>query len=393
MSNEKFKCPHCGELIEYKEVKEHSDFDSLLAMVRNEEFSIELDNEIKKEKEKLALEFEVNKQKEANEVSLLKKELEQKIADVDNSIAQQVKAQIFESEMKFQQEKGNFDIEKKNFELQSRISKENWEAKEKEYKDQIEYWKDLKVKQSTKMLGETLEKHCEISFNKIRATAYPNAYFEKDNEVVGGSKGDYIFRNYDENGIEFCSIMFEMKNEADETATKHKNEDFFQKLDKDRNNKNCKYAVLVSTLEKDNELYNDGIVDVSYRYPNMYVVRPQLFLSILSILNNTAKETLKEKKEIVALQNKQLDIVEFDKQFDSWKNDVSKSLRFATQNRNKVVEKLLKTRDAIDEIIDVLGVEEKQLSTAERKAISMTTEKLAKNSPNLLLELKEEKET
>ena len=196
--------------------------------------------------------------------------------------------------------------------------------------DEIAYYKDFKLRQSTKMVGESLEQHCEIEFNKLRATAFQHAYFEKDNDDRGGTKGDYIYREASEDGVEFISIMFEMKNEMDATATKHKNEDFFKKLDKDRNDKNCEYAVLVSTLEADSELYNSGIVDVSYRYPKMYVIRPQFFIPIITLLRNAALNSLQYRTELARVREQNIDITHFEDDLNEFKEKFARNYRLAS---------------------------------------------------------------
>jgi hypothetical protein len=233
------------------------------------------------------------------------------------------------------------------------------------------------------MLGETLEQHCEIEFNRIRSVAFPNAYFEKDNDVRGGSKGDYIYRESSTDGTEFISIMFEMKNEADETSTKHKNEDFFKKLDKDRKEKNCEYAVLVSLLESDNELYNGGIVDVSHKYEKMYVIRPQFFIPIISILRNAALNSLSYKQELAVIKNQNIDITNFEKNLLDFQDKFGKNYQLASKHFFEAIEEIDKTIDHLLKVRKELVGSEKQLKLANDKAQDISIEKLTKNNPTM----------
>ena len=235
---------------------------------------------------------------------------------------------------------------------------------------------------STKMIGETLEQHCEISFNQLRMTAFPNAYFEKDNDAKTGSKGDYIFRE-SKDGVEFISIMFEMKNEMDETATKHKNEDFFKELDKDRNEKNCEYAVLVSMLEANNELYNQGIVDVSYRYPKMYVIRPQFFIPMITLLRNAALNSLSYKEELIEARAQNLDITHFEEAMEDFKDKFGRNYRIASDKFAKAIEEIDKTIDHLNKTKEALLSSENNLRLANDKAQDLSIKKLTKNNPTM----------
>ena len=254
---------------------------------------------------------------------------------------------------------------------------------------------------STKMIGETLEQHCMIEFNKIRATAFRNAYFDKDNEVskASGSKGDFIFRDYDESKNEIVSIMFEMKNEADTTATKHKNSDFFKELDKDRREKNCEYAVLVTLLESDNELYNQGIVDVSYEYEKMYVIRPQFFIPIITLIRNAALNSLEYKKELMIVQNQNIDVSNFEEKLNKFKNGFSKNYELANRRFNEAVDEIDKAIDHLQKIKDALVSSDRNLRLANDKAKDLTIKKLTRNNPTMKkafsdaeLEVKSEKD-
>lgn len=259
------------------------------------------------------------------------------------------------------------------------------DAHGKEIKDKdalIDYYKDLKTKMSTKMVGETLEQHCSIEFNKIRASAFPEAYFEKDNDAKSGSKGDFIFRDFSD-GVEYISIMFEMKNENDTTATKHKNEDFFKELDKDRNEKGCEYAVLVSMLEADNELYNEGIVDVSYRYPKMYVVRPQFFISLISLLRNASRNAVEYKKQLVIAQNQNLDIRNFENNLLDFQERFGNNYRIASEKFQTAIEEIDKTIDHLQKVKEGLIGSERQLRLANDKAQDLSVKKLTKNCPTV----------
>ena len=255
--------------------------------------------------------------------------------------------------------------------------------------EQIAYYKDLKTRMSTKMVGETLEQHCEIQFNQLRATAFRNAYFEKDNDARSGSKGDYIYRECDENGIEIISIMFEMKNEMDETATKHKNEDFFKELDKDRREKKCEYAVLVSLLEADSELYNGGIVDVSYKYDKMYVVRPQCFIPIITLLRNAAMNALIYKQELEVVRNQDIDISNFEDNLLQFKNDFSRNYDLAHNHFDKAINEIDKTIDHLQKVKKELMGSDNQLRIANNKVDEVSVKKLTKGNPTMQAKFRE----
>ena len=267
--------------------------------------------------------------------------------------------------------------------LAERALKERYETQIKDRDDAIERLKDMKARLSTKMLGETLEQHCEIEFNRLRATAFASAYFEKDNNASSGSKGDYIFRDSDEHGTEIVSIMFEMKNEADQTATKKKNEDFFKELDKDRNEKKCEYAVLVSLLEPDNELYNSGIVDVSHRYPKMYVVRPQFFIPMITLLRNAATNALQYKSELAQVRAQNIDITHFEDQLDSFKEAFGKNYDLASRRFQTAIEEIDKSIDHLQKTKDALLGADRNLRLANDKAQDVTIKKLTRNNPTM----------
>ena len=277
--------------------------------------------------------------------------------------------------------------ELKNKETESRLNEkslqEQYEEKLKLKDEQIEYYKDFKARQSTKMIGESLEQHCLTQFNAIRMTAFPNAYFEKDNDAKTGSKGDFIYRECGEDGTEFISIMFEMKNEADETATKHKNEDFFKELDKDRNEKGCEYAILVSLLEIDNELYNNGIVDVSYKYPKMYVIRPQFFIPMITLLRNAAKNSLQYRQELQLVRNQQVDIRNFEENMNAFKEGFARNYRLASEKFSTAIDEIDKTIDHLQKTKAALLSSENNLRLANNKAEDLSIKKLTKNAPSV----------
>lgn len=280
----------------------------------------------------------------------------------------------------------NKDTEKKlgeeslKREYEAKLKHKDEQLKEKD--EQIDYYKDFKARQSTKMVGESLEQHCLTQFNSLRMTAFPTAYFEKDNDAKSGSKGDFIFRESVE-GTEFISIMFEMKNEMDETATKHKNEDFFKELDKDRREKKCEYAVLVSLLEMDNELYNNGIVDVSYRYEKMYVIRPQFFIPMITLLRNAALNSLKYRQELEAAKNQQLDIANFEENMNAFKQGFGRNYEIASKKFKTAIDEIDKTITHLQKTKDALLSSENQLRLANNKAEDLSIKKLTKNAPSV----------
>ncbi len=261
--------------------------------------------------------------------------------------------------------------------------KDKYEHELKTKEELIQYYKDLKVKLSTKMLGETLELHCEVEFNRIRATAFRNAYFEKDNDSRSGSKGDYIFKEADEQGVEILSIMFEMKNEGDETATKKRNEDFLKELDKDRTEKGCEYAVLVSLLEADSELYNTGIVDMSHKYPKMYVIRPQFFIPIITILRNAALNSLQYKSELALVREQNVDVSNFEQQLDEFKNSFGRNFRLASEKFKTAIESIDKSIEQLQKTKENLLRSDDNLRIANTKAEDLTIKKLTRGNPTM----------
>jgi hypothetical protein len=267
--------------------------------------------------------------------------------------------------------------------LAEKSLKDKYETQIKDRDDAIERLRDMKARLSTKMVGETLEQHCETEFNRIRATAFPRAYFEKDNDARTGSKGDYIFRDSDEAGTEIVSIMFEMKNESDRTATKNKNEDFLKELDKDRTEKGCEYAVLVSLLEPDSELYNTGIVDVFHRYPKMYIVRPQFFLPIITLLRNAAMNSLKYKSELALVKAQNIDITNFETELETFKTAFAKNYDLASRHFQTAIEEIDKSIDHLQKTKDALLGTDRNLRLANDKAQDVTIKKLTRGNPTM----------
>ena len=396
---QELKCPKCGTVFEVDE----SDYASIVSQIRDKEFDLELSRRVlvMEEKNKSNLQIAMlnkeREQKEAlekknielmtkqNEVEKLKAQIssfndEKKIA-VMEAVSEKDK-QLKDKESEITTLSSQLKIKETQNELNVKSIKESYEQKLKDKDEQIEYYKDFKARQSTKMIGESLEQHCLNEFNKIRMAAFPNAYFEKDNDATSGSKGDFIFRDYSE-GTEYISIMFEMKNEADETKTKHKNEDFFKELDKDRKEKKCEYAVLVSMLEMDNDFYNDGIVDVSYRYDKMYVIRPQFFISLISLLKNSALNSVKYRKELAIVRNQQLDLVHFEENMESFKEGFSRNYDLASRKFQDAIAEIDKSIAQLQKVKEALTSSERNLRLANDKAQDLSIKKLTKNAPTV----------
>lgn len=394
---QEIKCPNCGEVFKVDE----SSYDSIVKQVRDKEFSKEIEEREKhyaQEKEaavkltQAKISESLNKElsKKDAEISALQAKLKSKIDSMETekklAISEAVTGK--EKEISEQKEKivllsGQIEASEKTALLKEQTLKEAYEEKLKDKDEQIAYYKDLKARQSTKMVGETLEQHCEIEFNKLRATGFQNAYFEKDNDARSGSKGDFIFRDFADDGTEFISIMFEMKNEMDETATKHKNEDFLKELDKDRREKNCEYAVLVSLLESENELYNSGIVDVSHRYPKMYVIRPQFFIPMITLLRNASVNSLKYRQELAVIRNQNIDISRFEDDMNEFKDKFSRNYRLASEKFQKAIEEIDKTIDHLQKTKEALLSSENNLRLANNKAEELSIKKLTRNNPTM----------
>ncbi len=316
--------------------------------------------------------------------------LQEKIANYENKTQLAInealspfQEQIRKQELEIIELKSTINKTNSEATLKQQQLKEVYETRIKEKDDAIAYYKDFKARQSTKLIGESLEQHCEIEFNRLRATGFQNAYFEKDNDASTGSKGDYIFRETDNNGIEFISIMFEMKNESDTTSTKHKNEDFFKELDKDRKEKKCEYAVLVSMLEADSELYNSGIVDVSHRYEKMYVIRPQFFIPIITILRNAAINSLSYRRELEIIREQNIDITNFEKDINDFKEKFGRNYRLASEKFQKAIDEIDKTIDHLHKTKEALISSENNLRLANNKAEDLSIKRLTRNNPTM----------
>lgn len=412
------KCPNCGTIFKIDE----TEYDSIVKQIRDKEFEKEMslrEQEHTKDKEsaiKLAeahLREELTKQLTERdlEIANLKNELKTKEEQTQSKLEQEYKDELNKRELeiselknkiKLQESKSELEIQKaitekdkkisdlnselvvrsKEFELKQNSIKDSYESKLKDKDEQIAYYKDFKAKQSTKMIGESLEQHCSIEFNRLRPL-FKNAYFDKDNDARTGSKGDFIFRDYDDDGNEIVSIMFEMKNEADTTATKHKNEDFFKELDKDRKEKKCEYAVLVSLLESDNDYYNDGIVDVSHLYEKMYVIRPQFFIPLITLIRNLANKSLEYRKELELIKNQNIDITHFEENINAFKEGFGRNYRLASERFAKAIEEIDKTIDHLQKTKEHLLKTDDNLRLANNKAEDLSIKKLAHNNPTV----------
>jgi hypothetical protein len=414
-------CPNCKKAFKVDE----AGFAEILKQVRDHQFEEELQKRLnlaEKEKENAVKLAEANlknslqddlakKDKEIIELrARSERELSAQFAKKETEIAE-MKSQIEKAEIekkltvaeairKIEKERDELASNLKNKETEKQLleksltEKFSVELKTKDdiikFKDEeIALRKDMKVKLSTKMVGETLEQHCETEFNKLRATGFQKAYFEKDNDSKSGSKGDYVYRETDEAGNEIISIMFEMKNEGDETATKKRNEDFFRELDKDRTEKKCEYAVLVSLLEAENELYNAGIVDISHKYAKMYVVRPQFFIPIITLLRNAAMNSMKYKAELVLVRNQNIDITNFEESINSFKEGFSRNYELASRKFKTAIEEIDKTIDHLQKTKDALLSSENNLRLANNKAEDLTIKKLTSGNPTMTAKFEE----
>ena len=421
------KCPNCGKVFSVNE----ADYAAIVGQVKNAEFQQELDRREKElhEKQKAEQENQKLKAKQDYERQLGAKQIElsQKDAEIAR-LTEQVKSAVQDEQLKFNQELAKRDakitqlkaqaeqqeqlvqvavlkeqtkameavqakdaeiaklrgeiVSEKNAAIQREQSqKEHYELELRQKQELVDYYKDMKARLSTKMVGETLEAHCNTEFNRLRPM-FPNAYFEKDNDASGGSKGDFIFRDFEE-GFEYVSIMFEMKNEMDTTATKHKNEDFLKKLDADRNAKGCEYAVLVSLLEPDNELYNSGIVDVSHRYPKMYVIRPQFFIPLITLLVQTSKKSVQLQQELALAKQQSVDVTNFESQLLDFRDRFGRNYRLASEKFQTAINEIDKSIDHLQKIKDALLSSENNLRLANDKAQDLTIKKLTRGNPTM----------
>lgn len=389
---QEIKCPNCGKIFQVDE----AGYAAIVKQVRDSEFARELaerEDIYKNEKDsavRLAVsdkerEFAEAKSKLEKEIARLKSDIELSKAGTELAVRDAVQGR----DSRISELENQIVLKDAEWELKEKSLAEKYDGELRRKDDEIAYYKDFKLRQSTKMVGESLEQHCEIEFNKLRATAFQHAYFEKDNDDRGGTKGDYIYREASEDGVEFISIMFEMKNEMDATATKHKNEDFFKKLDKDRNDKNCEYAVLVSTLEADSELYNSGIVDVSYRYPKMYVIRPQFFIPIITLLRNAALNSLQYRTELARVREQNIDITHFEDDLNEFKEKFARNYRLASDKFRTAIEEIDKTIDHLEKTKKALLSSEDNLRLANNKAEDLTIKKLTRKNPTMAKKFEE----
>ena len=421
---EEIKCPKCGTVFQINE----TDYESIVKQIRDKEFIHEIEERIallNKEKDQEIViaksafekkfqeiinnkEIEINKLKsdldnasiiitkdyneKLNEKDLIIKELESSIKIKESDFKLDLNNKLQEKDKEIDLLNNKLEINKNEYLIKERNIKENFEDKIKRMDEEIAYYKDFKARQSTKMIGESLEQHCSISFNSLRPL-FKNAYFEKDNDVKTGSKGDFIFKDFDDDGTEIVSIMFEMKNEGDETASKHKNEDFLKELDKDRNEKGCEYAVLVSLLEIDNELYNNGIVDFSHKYPKMYVIRPQFFIPLITLIRTLSLNSLEYKKELILTKNQNIDITHFEENMNKFKEGFGRNYRLASDKFKKAIEEIDKTIVMLQKTKDDLLSSENNLRLANNKIEDLTIKRLTNNNKTMkeLFERLEEK--
>lgn len=430
-------CPNCGKAFRVDEAT----YASILSQVKGAEFNAEVDRRIaelhrQQEAEEQARSAEAEKEHQ-NELFLKEKEItekdseiarlkaeiaasddrkkleindaisrkEKEIADLKSAVGQgknnlqiavleerqKAKDAVQAKDAEIARLKADAEVERSRTSLQEKSIREDYENRLKVAQEQVDYYKDLKARMSTKMVGESLEVHCSTIFNGEMRPMFPHAYFEKDNDASGGSKGDFIFRDYD-GDTEYISIMFEMKNEMDETASKHKNEDFFKKLDADRTAKGCEYAVLVSLLEPDSELYNGGIVDVSYRYPKMYVIRPQFFKSMITLLVNAAKKTVSYQKELALTRAQNVDVTNFENQLLAFKDAFGRNYRIASEKFKAAIDEIDKSIAHLQKIKEALTGSENQLRLANDKAEDLTIKKLTRGNPTMKAKFDEARE-
>lgn len=358
------KCPHCGNVFTVDE----NDYAALLNQVKNSEFERELSRRIHELEQVKNSEVRNQLSDYKLQLQTLQSQLQQAEQAKQLAVAQ-VRQQATEAYMKKEQELAE--------------AKTKWTEQLKAAQEQVAYYKDLKLRQSTKMVGETLEIHCSTLFNQLIRPLMPNAYFEKDNEVVEGTKGDFVFRDKSDDGVEYVSIMFEMKNENDETATKHKNEDFLAKLDVDRKKKGCEYAVLVSMLEPDSELYNGGIVDMSHRYEKMYVIRPQFFIPLITLLCQTSKKSLDAKRELALVKAQQVDVTNFEEKLMTFKDGFSRNVRLANERFSDAIDEIDKTIAHLTKVRENLVKSGDNLNAADKKLQDVTIKRLTYGNPTM----------
>ena len=416
------KCPSCDKEFTIDEAS----YAEIVSQVRNKEFTAEIHEKLEQIAHQHQSELALVQEKAANQLANQLAQKETEISDLQHKISQfetekelvkresdkqriteisakerelaelQAKMKELENQNKLSLIQANADNEKLIADLKNQLQlkekedalekqslKQQYETELKQKDDTIAFYKDFKAKQSTKMIGESLEQHCEIEFNRLRSAAFPRAEFGKDNDARTGSKGDYIYREYDEHGTEIISIMFEMKNEGDETATKKKNEHFFKELDKDRTEKHCEYAILVTLLEADNELYNTGIVDVSYAYDKMYVIRPQFFIPMITLLRNAAMNSLQYKQEVALMREQNIDITNFEEDLNTFKEGFARNYELASRKFSTAIDEIDKTITHLQKTKEALLSSENNLRLANKKADDLTVKKLVKNNPTM----------
>ena len=387
-------CPHCDKAFQVDE----AGYANILKQVYTREFESQLNERLTQaEKEKVGALKLLEKESEST-IQAIRAEREIKIERLNSQIREKesstqlvVDKAVREMEKdrdKLKNDLKNALLEKQNSE---NLLKDKYKTQIRDRDDHIERLKDMKAKLSTKMVGETLEQHCEIEFNRLRSTAFQTAFFEKDNDGRTGSKGDYIFRDHDENKTEIVSIMFEMKNETDTTAAKSKNEDFLRELDKDRHEKGCEYAVLVSLLEPDNELYNMGIVDVFHRYPKMYVIRPQFFIPMITLLRNAAMHSLKYKSELAQIRGQNIDVTNFETELEAFKTAFGKNFELASRKFATAIDEIDKSISHLQKTKDALLSTDRNLRIANDKAQDVTIKRLTRNNPTMAVKFAETK--
>lgn len=379
----KVKCPNCGEEFDIS----GAELDSIVAQIKTAEFDASVEKRVKEQEQLIKKSYESKLKSETADIKTYErgradkeiKSIKDTLYDLRDTVAKQ------SAELKMAENDKKVAVIEATDELKTALSNQrlDYERKLHEQTELTEYYKDLKTKMSTKMVGETLEQHCLIEFNKLRATAFRHAYFEKDNDARTGSKGDFIYRENDEYGNEIISIMFEMKNEMDTTERKHKNEYFFKELDKDRREKNCEYAVLVTMLEADNELYNQGIVDVSYEYDKMYVIRPQFFIPMITVLRNAAFNAADYRREIARLQQTNVDVTDFEDKLGEFKTGFARNYDLASRRFQDAVAEIDKSIDHLTKIKNNLLSSENNLRLANDKATGLTIARLTRNNPTM----------
>lgn len=363
----KIVCPHCGQSYDIDD----AGYAEIVSQVRTAEFDTDVERHLALLKSEMDLKQKQAVQDLKFQMDFQKQQYELQLSELQAKSGQ--KTQELQNELAMQESKHQLAVKNQQEQFDALIALKD---------EELAYYKDFKLKQSTKMVGESLEQYCWNQFNQVRMMAFPNAYFEKDNDARSGSKGDFIFRE-EQDGVELISIMFEMKNEMDTTATKHKNEDFFKELDKDRREKHCEYAVLVTMLEADNEYYNIGIVDVSYRYPKMYVVRPQFFLSLISILRNAAMNAMESRRELQRVQNMHLDVSRFEASLLKFKDGIARNYDLASRQFDTAIAEIDKSIDHLKKVKESLQSSSRNLRLLNDKTADLTVKKLTKDNPTM----------